>query len=77
MKKGKIALLIRLFQGNILETISSLQSGGQILETWYMLAPSPLKQCCNNDSMPPGLLKWSIQHCLWGKGGGELVNKNE
>ena len=46
-----------------------LQSGAKILETWYLLPPSPLKQCCNNDSIPLGLLKWSTQHCLWGEGG--------
>ena len=50
------------------------RSGAKILETWYLLPPSPLKQCCNNDSMPPGLLKWSTQHCLWGEGGG-MINK--
>ena len=48
-----------------------LQSSAKILETWYFLPPSPLKQCCNNDSMPPGLLKWSTQHCLWGEGGND------
>ena len=31
--------------------------------------PPQKKQCCNNDSMPPGLLKWSTQHCPWGGGG--------
>ena len=50
--------------------LKHLQSGAEILETWYFLPPPlPLKQCCNNDSMPPGLLKWSTQHCLWGMGG--------
>ena len=53
---------------------ASLQSGAKIVETWYLMPPSPLKQCCNNHSMPPGLLKWSNQHCLWGEG--EIVNKN-
>ena len=47
----------------------NLQSGAKILETWYFMPPSPLKQCCNNHSMPPGLLKWSTQHCLWEEGG--------
>ena len=35
--------------------------------------PSPLKQCCDNDNMPPGLFKGSSQHFLWE--GGEIVNK--
>ena len=48
----------------------TLQSGAKILETWYLLPPSHLKQCCNNDSMPAGLLKWSTaQHYVWGEGG--------
>ena len=50
---------------------SDLQSGAKILETLYLLPPSPLKQCCNNDSMPPSLLKWPTQHCLWGEGGND------
>ena len=52
------------------EITAKLRSGAKILETWYLLPPSPLKQCCSNDSMPSGLLKWSTQHCLWGRGGG-------
>ena len=45
------------------------QSGAKNFEIWYM--QPPLKQCCNNDSMPPDLLEWSTQHCLGGGGEGE------
>ena len=53
---------------SISDPLKHLQSGAKILETLYLLPPSPLKQCCNNDSMPPSLLKWPTQHCLWGEG---------
>ena len=32
-----------------------------------------IKQCCNNDSMPPGLLKWSLNIDCGERG--EMINK--
>ena len=50
-----------------------LQSGAKIFETWHLVSPLPLKQCCNKDNMPSvcsnGLLNIDCGRR------GEIVNK--
>ena len=41
-------------------TLPPLSTYNQVQKSLEVFAPaSPLKQCCNYDSLPPGLLKWS------------------
>ena len=49
---------------------NSLVNAILVFKAEVFAATCPLKQCCNNDNMPPGLLKWSTQPLSWGGGGG-------